>query len=55
MKNLLGARNSLLALLVFFPITPSIAALTVFTKSILIERNHNVSFVPKHNQITFKS
>ena len=42
--------SSLVALLMFLPITPSIAALTVFTQTMLIERNHEVSIVPQHTK-----
>ncbi len=45
MINLFKPSSKLLALLVFLPITPSIAAITVFTQSLLIDKNHEVSFV----------
>ncbi len=45
MNTLFKPSSKLLALLVFLPITPSIAAITVFTQSLLIEKNQEVSFV----------
>ena len=38
----------MLALFMFLPITPSIAAFTVFTQSVLIERNTEVSSISHH-------
>ena len=39
----------LLALFLFLPITPSIAAITVFVQSVLTGTNHDVSIVPQHS------
>ena len=43
----------LLALLMFLPITPSIAAITVFTQALLIDRNQNATFVPLNDKHLF--
>ena len=43
MKELLKSSKRLLALFLFLPITPSIAAITVFTKSVLIDWTHQSS------------
>ena len=45
MNTLLKPGGRLLALFIFLPITPSIAAITVFTQSLFIDKNHEVSFV----------
>ena len=42
MQRLFKPSNSLLALFMFLPITPSIAAITVFTQSILSDRSTEV-------------
>ena len=38
-------KGTLLALFMFLPITPSIAAITVFTKSVLNEKNEAVTSI----------
>ena len=43
MKKFFKPNNSLLALFMFLPITPSIAAITVFTQSVLNERGTEVT------------
>ena len=48
MHKLLKANSTFLALFMFLPITPSIAAITVFTQSVLIERNTEVSSISHH-------
>ena len=48
MQKLFNTCFKLFALFMFLPITPSIAAITVFTKLILIDRNNEVSFSPTH-------
>tara|TARA_Y100001968_G_C19275259_1_gene676400 strand:+ start:74 stop:250 length:177 start_codon:yes stop_codon:yes gene_type:complete len=45
MNTLFKPSSKLLAMFVFLPITPSIAAITVFTQSLLIDKNQEVSFV----------
>ena len=42
MQRLFKSNGSLLALIMFLPITPSIAAITVFTQSVLNDRNSDV-------------
>ena len=42
MLNLFKSSRELIASLNFFPITPSIAAITVFTQSVLNDRTHEV-------------
>ena len=44
MQGLFKPNSTLLALIVFLPITPSIAALTVFTHSVFYDRSVEVSF-----------
>ncbi len=48
MQKSFKSSSSLLALFLFLPITPSIAAITVFTKSVLSNRNHEV-LNPNHH------
>ena len=45
MKKLFKSKSTLLTLFMFLPITPSIAAFTVFTQSVLIERDTEVSSI----------
>ena len=40
--------SSIMALLLFLPITPTIAAITVFTHSVLKAENTEVSLVSNH-------
>mgnify|MGYP001216474496 CR=1 FL=1 len=48
MQRLFKPNSTLLALFVFLPITPSIAALTVFTHSVLNDRGTEVTSIPHH-------
>ena len=48
MKKLFKSKSTLFALFMFLPITPSIAAFTVFTQSVLIEMNTEVSSISHH-------
>tara|TARA_B100000965_G_scaffold381817_1_gene379617 strand:+ start:547 stop:723 length:177 start_codon:yes stop_codon:yes gene_type:complete len=48
MKKSFKANSTLFALLVFLPITPSIAAFTVFTHSVLNNRNIEVTSISHH-------
>ena len=50
MQSLFKPNRSLLALLMFLPITPSIAAITVFTQSILNDRSTEVTSISHHEQ-----
>ena len=50
MKRLLKPNSSVLALLMFLPITPSIAAITVFTQSVLNDRSADVTSISYHAQ-----
>tara|TARA_B100001029_G_C14700727_1_gene254730 strand:- start:205 stop:381 length:177 start_codon:yes stop_codon:yes gene_type:complete len=47
MQRLFKPKSSFLALLMFLPITPSIAAITVFTNSILNDRSIEVTSISK--------
>ena len=48
MQGLFKTNSTLLALIVFLPITPSIAAITVFTQSILKERSPELTSISHH-------
>ena len=48
MKRLFKPNSTLLAWVMFLPITPSIAAITVFTQSVLNDRSTDVSFISHH-------
>ena len=48
MQKFFKPNSTLLALFMFLPITPSIAALTVFTKSLLNERRTEVTSISHH-------
>jgi len=48
MQRLIKPNRTLLALFVFLPITPSIAAITVFTQSVLNDRGPEVSTISHH-------
>ena len=50
MQRLFKPNSSVFALLVFFPITPSIAAITVFTQSVLNDRSTEVPSISYHEQ-----
>ena len=48
MKLLFKPNKALLALFMFLPITPSIAAITVFTQSVLNDRSTEVTSISHH-------
>ena len=48
MHRLFRPDSSLLALFMFLPITPSIAAITVFTQSVLNDRSTEVTSISHH-------
>tara|TARA_Y100001968_G_scaffold117237_1_gene106620 strand:- start:475 stop:651 length:177 start_codon:yes stop_codon:yes gene_type:complete len=48
MQRLFKPNSTLLALFMFLPITPSIAAITVFTQSILNERSTEITSISHH-------
>ncbi len=50
MQRLFKSNSSVLALCMFLPITPSIAAITVFTKSVLNERRTELTSISYHEQ-----
>ena len=50
MQGLFKPKSSVLALFMFLPITPSIAAITVFTQSILNDRSTEVTSISHHEQ-----
>ncbi len=50
MQRLFKPNGSVFALFMFLPITPSIAAITVFTQSVLSERSSEVTSISHHEQ-----
>ena len=48
MQRLFRPNSTLLALFMFLPITPSIAAITVFTQSVLNDRSTEVTSISHH-------
>ena len=50
MQRLFKPNGSVLALFMFLPITPSIAAITVFTQSVLNDRSTDVTTISHHKQ-----
>jgi len=48
MQTFFKSNSTLLALIMFLPITPSIAAITVFTQSVLNDRGNEVTSIPDH-------
>ena len=50
MQRLFKPNNSVFALFIFLPITPSIAAVTVFTQSVLNNRSSEVTSISHHEQ-----
>ena len=50
MQRLFKPNSSVLALFMFLPITPSIAAITVFTQSVLSERSSEATSISHHEQ-----
>ena len=43
-------KSTLFALFMFLPITPSIAAITVFTKSIIYDRTNQLTPISHHSK-----
>jgi hypothetical protein len=50
MQRLFKSNSSVLALFMFLPITPCIAAITVFTQSVLNERRTELTSISYHEQ-----
>ena len=50
MHRLFNPNSYLLDLFIFLPITPSIAAITVFTQSVLNDRSTEVTSISHHEQ-----
>ena len=50
MQRLFRPNSNLLALFMFLPITPSIAAITVFTQSVLNDRSTEVTSISHHGK-----
>ena len=50
MQRLFKSNSSVLALLMSLPITPSIAAITVFIQSVLNDRSTEVTSISHHEQ-----
>ena len=50
MQRLFKHNSSVLALFMFLPITPSIAAITIFTQSVLNDRRTEVTSISHHEQ-----
>ena len=48
MQRLFRPNSTFLALFMFLPITPSIAAITVFTQSVLNERSTELTSISHH-------
>jgi len=48
MQRLIRPNSTFLALFMFLPITPSIAAITVFTQSVLNDRSTEVTSISHH-------
>ena len=55
MERLFKANGTLLALLTFLPITPSIAAITVFTHSVLNGRDTEITTISNHAKRVIKA
>ena len=50
LKDVLKPNSSVLALIMYLPITQSIAAITVFTQSVLNNRSSEVTSISHHEQ-----
>ena len=48
MQRFFKPNSTLLALFVFLPVTPSIAAITIFTQSVLNDRSTEVTSMSHH-------
>ena len=55
MKNLVKPMGKFIALLAFLPITPSIAALTVFTQSVVNKNSTEAISIPYHVERVLKA
>ena len=55
MKIFFKPTSNLLTLFLFLPITPSIAAITVFTQSVFTDWNEEVSIAPQHSKRVSKA
>ena len=55
MKNLVKPMGKIIALLAFLPITPSIAALTVFAQSVVNKRDTESVSIPYHVERVLKA
>ena len=53
MQRLFRPNSTLLALFMFLPITPSIAAITVFTQSVFNDRSTEVTSISHHAKRVF--
>ncbi len=53
MHRFFRPNSNLLALFMFLPITPSIAAITVFTQSVLNDRSTEVTSISHHAKRVF--
>lgn len=51
MQRFFKPNSSVMALFIFLPITPSIAAITVFTQSVLNDRSTEVTSISHHEQL----
>tara|TARA_Y100001968_G_C19218556_1_gene648483 strand:+ start:333 stop:509 length:177 start_codon:yes stop_codon:yes gene_type:complete len=50
MEKLFKPKGTLLALIMFLPVTPGIAAITVFTKSVLNDRTEDFATISHHSK-----
>ena len=55
MQRLFEPNSSVLASFMFLPITPSIAAITVFTQSVLNDRSTEVTSISHHEQLVVEA
>ena len=55
MENLFKPKGTLLALFMFLPITPSIAAITVFTKSVFHEKSQEITSISRDSRTMFEA
>ena len=51
MQRLFKPNSTLLALVMFLPITPSIAAITVFTQSVLNDKSTDLTSISHHAKL----
>ena len=50
MQKIIKPSRKLFAFFMFIPVTPCIAAITVFAQSVLTEGSHDVLIVPQHSK-----